>query len=66
MEGLKNRSRHEKLDEEAPHEVMLTIDASTGCDAVSRAKLFHEAVSNRYCPDQAGTVRRGGVIFLGS
>ncbi len=27
MEELKNRSRHEKLDEEAPHEVMLTIDS---------------------------------------
>ena len=33
-----------KLDVEAPHEVMLTIDASTGQNAVSQAKLFHEAV----------------------
>lgn len=34
-----------KLDEDAPHEVMLTIDASTGQNAISRAKLFHEAVA---------------------
>lgn len=33
-----------KLDEDAPHEVMLTIDASTGQNAISQAKLFHEAV----------------------
>lgn len=33
-----------KLDDSAPHEVMLTIDASTGQNAVSQTKLFHEAV----------------------
>ncbi|MEX8991123.1 signal recognition particle-docking protein FtsY, partial [Salmonella enterica] len=42
MEELKKIVRvMKKLDEEAPHEVMLTIDASTGQNAVSQAKLFH-------------------------
>ncbi len=46
MEELKKIVRvMKKLDEEAPHEVMLTIDASTGQNAVSQAKLFHEAVA---------------------
>lgn len=45
MEELKKIVRvMKKLDVDAPHEVMLTIDASTGQNAVSRAKLFHEAV----------------------
>jgi len=33
-----------KLDVEAPHEVMLTIDTNTGQNAVSQTKLFHETV----------------------
>jgi signal recognition particle GTPase len=37
-----------KLDEDAPHEVMLTIDASTGQNAISQAKLFHEATVSKY------------------
>lgn len=45
MEELKKIVRvMKKLDEDAPHEIMLTIDASTGQNAISRAKLFHEAV----------------------
>ncbi len=44
MEEFKKMSRDEETDVEAPHEVMLTIDASTGQNAVSQAKLFHEAV----------------------
>ncbi|MBJ5871342.1 signal recognition particle-docking protein FtsY, partial [Salmonella enterica subsp. enterica serovar Derby] len=45
MEELKKIVRvMKKLDEDAPHEVMLTIDASTGQNAVSQAKLFNEAV----------------------
>jgi signal recognition particle-docking protein FtsY len=45
MEELKKIVRvMKKLDVEAPHEVMLTIDASTGQNAISQAKLFHEAV----------------------
>ena len=45
MEELKKIVRvMKKLDEDAPHEVMLTLDASTGQNAISQAKLFHEAV----------------------
>lgn len=33
-----------KYDETAPHEIMLTLDAGTGQNAISQAKLFHEAV----------------------
>ena len=33
-----------KYDETAPHEIMLTLDAGTGQNAISQAKLFDEAV----------------------
>ncbi|ECG8513846.1 signal recognition particle-docking protein FtsY [Salmonella enterica subsp. salamae] len=65
MEELKKIVRvMKKLDEEAPHEVMLTIDASTGQNAVSQAKLFHEAVglSGITLTKLDGTAK-GGVIF---
>ena len=45
MEELKKIVRvMKKLDVEAPHEVMLTLDAGTGQNALSQAKLFDEAV----------------------
>ncbi|ELZ8932579.1 signal recognition particle-docking protein FtsY [Cronobacter dublinensis] len=65
MEELKKIVRvMKKLDENAPHEVMLTIDASTGQNAVSQAKLFHEAVglSGITLTKLDGTAK-GGVIF---
>ncbi|EBF3069618.1 signal recognition particle-docking protein FtsY [Salmonella enterica] len=65
MEELKKIVRvMKKLDEEAPHEVMLTIDASTGQNAVSQAKLFHEAVglTGITLAKLDGTAK-GGVIF---
>lgn len=65
MEELKKIVRvMKKLDEDAPHEVMLTIDASTGQNAVSQAKLFHEAVglSGITLTKLDGTAK-GGVIF---
>lgn len=45
MEELKKIKRvmNKKLPG-APHEVMLVLDATTGQNAVSQAKLFHEAV----------------------
>ncbi|EBR2486853.1 signal recognition particle-docking protein FtsY [Salmonella enterica] len=53
-----------KLDEEAPHEVMLTIDASTGQNAVSQAKLFHEAVGlTGITLTKLDGTAKGGVIF---
>lgn len=65
MEELKKITRvMKKLDEEAPHEVMLTLDASTGQNAISQAKLFHEAVglSGITLTKLDGTAK-GGVIF---
>ncbi|PWW02966.1 signal recognition particle-docking protein FtsY [Mangrovibacter plantisponsor] len=65
MEELKKIVRvMKKLDENAPHEVMLTIDASTGQNAVSQTKLFHEAVglSGITLTKLDGTAK-GGVIF---
>lgn len=53
-----------KLDEHAPHEVMLTLDAGTGQNAISQAKLFTEAVgvSGITLTKLDGTAK-GGVIF---
>ncbi|MBY5119403.1 signal recognition particle-docking protein FtsY [Enterobacter cloacae] len=65
MEELKKIVRvMKKLDEDAPHEIMLTIDASTGQNAVSQAKLFHEAVvlTGITLTKLDGTAK-GGVIF---
>lgn len=65
MEELKKITRvMKKLDDDAPHEVMLTLDASTGQNAISQAKLFHEAVglSGIALTKLDGTAK-GGVIF---
>lgn len=53
-----------KLDASAPHEVMLTLDAGTGQNAISQAKLFTEAVgvSGITLTKLDGTAK-GGVIF---
>lgn len=65
MEELKKIVRvMKKLDEEAPHEVMLTIDASAGQNAVSQAKLFHEAVGlTGITLTKLDGTAKGGVIF---
>ena len=65
MEELKKIVRvMKKLDEDAPHEVMLTIDASTGQNAVSQAKLFHEAVGlTGITLTKLDGTAKGGVIF---
>lgn len=65
MEELKKITRvMKKLDEEAPHEVMLTIDASTGQNAISQAKLFHEAVGlTGITLTKLDGTAKGGVIF---
>jgi len=65
MEELKKITRvMKKLDNDAPHEVMLTLDASTGQNAISQAKLFNEAVglSGIALTKLDGTAK-GGVIF---
>ena len=65
MEELKKIVRvMKKLDEDAPHEIMLTIDASTGQNAISRAKLFHEAVGlTGITLTKLDGTAKGGVIF---
>ncbi|EEJ7902608.1 signal recognition particle-docking protein FtsY [Salmonella enterica] len=65
LEELKKIVRvMKKLDEEAPHEVMLTIDASTGQNAISQAKLFHEAVGlTGITLTKLDGTAKGGVIF---
>ncbi|TBL36987.1 signal recognition particle-docking protein FtsY [Hafnia alvei] len=65
MEELKKIVRvMKKLDEDAPHEVMLTIDASTGQNAVSQAKLFNEAVGlTGITLTKLDGTAKGGVIF---
>ena len=65
MEELKKIVRvMKKLDVEAPHEVMLTIDASTGQNGVSQAKLFHEAVGlTGITLTKLDGTAKGGVIF---
>ncbi|PRD14152.1 signal recognition particle-docking protein FtsY [Pantoea coffeiphila] len=65
MEELKKITRvMKKLDEDAPHEVMLTIDASTGQNAISQTKLFHEAVGlTGITLTKLDGTAKGGVIF---
>lgn len=54
----------QKIDGAAPHEVMLTLDAGTGQNALSQAKLFNEAVplTGITLTKLDGTAK-GGVIF---
>ena len=65
MEELKKVHRvMSKLDETAPHEVMIVLDASIGQNAVMQAKQFKEAVgvSGVTLTKLDGTAK-GGVIF---
>ncbi|PRB79003.1 signal recognition particle-docking protein FtsY [Pseudomonas sp. MYb185] len=53
-----------KLDAEAPHEVLLVLDAGTGQNAISQTKLFDQAVglTGLVLTKLDGTAK-GGVIF---
>ena len=65
MEELRKIVRvMQKLDSGAPHEIMLTLDAGTGQNAISQAKLFSEVapVSGITITKLDGTAK-GGVIF---
>jgi fused signal recognition particle receptor len=65
MEELKKVDRvMKKLDVNAPHEVMLTLDAGTGQNAISQTKLFTEAVglTGLTITKLDGTAK-GGVVF---
>ncbi|MCG9697898.1 signal recognition particle-docking protein FtsY [Shewanella sp. Isolate11] len=65
MDELKKVVRvMKKQDETAPHEVMLTLDASTGQNAVSQAQLFKEAVGvTGITISKLDGTAKGGVIF---
>jgi len=65
MEELKKIKRVlAKLDADAPHEVMLVVDAGNGQNALSQARQFNEAVtiSGITLTKLDGTAR-GGIIF---
>ncbi|MFQ2547483.1 signal recognition particle-docking protein FtsY [Aeromonas caviae] len=65
MEELKKVVRvMKKLDDAAPHEIMLTLDAGTGQNALSQAKLFREAVGlTGITLTKLDGTAKGGVIF---
>ena len=65
MEELKKIVRvMKKVDVNAPHEVMLTLDAGTGQNAISQAKLFTEAVGvTGIVMTKLDGTAKGGVIF---
>ncbi|MEK8089777.1 signal recognition particle-docking protein FtsY [Thermithiobacillus plumbiphilus] len=64
MEELKKVKRVlGKLDPEAPQEIWLVIDASTGQNALNQAKQFHEAVGlTGICVTKLDGTAKGGVI----
>ena len=53
-----------KLDDTAPHEVMLVLDAGTGQNALSQAQVFQQAVgvSGITLTKLDGTAK-GGIVF---
>lgn len=65
MEELKKVVRvMKKLDANAPHEIMLTLDAGTGQNAISQAKIFNEAVGlTGITLTKLDGTAKGGVIF---
>ena len=65
MDELKKVKRiMSKLDETAPHEVLLVLDAGTGQNALSQARLFNEAVElTGLALTKLDGTAKGGVIF---
>ncbi len=67
MEELKKIKRvMAKLDAQAPHEVMLVVDATTGQNAIAQATQFHQAVglTGLTLTKLDGTAKGGIVIAL--
>jgi fused signal recognition particle receptor len=53
-----------RLDESAPHEVLLVLDAGTGQNALSQARLFNETVQlTGIALTKLDGTAKGGVIF---
>ncbi|MFQ3236773.1 MAG: fused signal recognition particle receptor [Paraglaciecola sp.] len=65
MEELKKVVRvMRKINPDAPHEIMLTLDAGTGQNAVSQTRLFNQAVGlNGITLAKLDGTAKGGVIF---
>ncbi len=65
MEELKKVRRViGKLDETAPHEVLLVLDAGTGQNAISQAKQFNQTVNlTGLALTKLDGTAKGGVIF---
>lgn len=65
MEELKKVRRViGKLDEAAPHEVLLVLDAGTGQNAINQAKQFNQTVSlTGLALTKLDGTAKGGVIF---
>ena len=54
----------QKIDPAAPHEIMLTLDAGTGQNALSQAKIFNDAVPiTGITLSKLDGTAKGGVIF---
>lgn len=65
MEELKKVKRvMSKVDQSAPHEVMLVLDATTGQNALNQAKQFHDAMglTGLVISKLDGTAK-GGIVF---
>ena len=65
MEELKKVRRvMGKLDEDAPHEVLLVLDAGTGQNAISQTKQFNQTVAlTGLALTKLDGTAKGGVIF---
>lgn len=65
MEELKKVKRvMAKLDSQAPHEVLLVLDAGTGQNAINQAREFHNAVTvSGIALTKLDGTAKGGVIF---
>ena len=67
MEELKKISRViSRLDESAPHQIILTIDATTGHNGLEQARAFNEAVgcTGIFLSKLDGTARGGIVLAI--
>lgn len=65
MEELKKVKRvMQKIDPDAPHEVMLVLDASIGQNALNQARQFHEAVNvTGITMTKLDGTAKGGILF---
>jgi len=65
MNELKKIKRvMQKINENAPHETMLIVDATTGQNALNQAKEFHEAIGlNSISVTKLDGTAKGGMVF---